>query len=37
MKVRHIERHETCKCECRFMVVLVITNNVGIKTNIGVN
>ena len=36
-ETRHIKWHETCKCKCRLMQVLLIINNVGIMINIDVN
>ena len=36
-KTRHIEWHETCKCECKFGLVFVLINNVGMKINADVN
>ena len=36
-ETRHIERQETCKCECKFGDMFVIINNAGIKINADVN
>ena len=32
-ETKFIEWHETCKCECKFGLIFIIINNVGIKIN----
>ena len=36
-KTRHIEWHETCKCESRLDASFVIINNAGMMINAGMN
>ena len=36
-ETRHIKWHETSKCKCRLMQMLVIINKVGIMINADVN
>ena len=36
-ETRHIEWHETCKCNCRLDPRICNINNVGMKVNVDVN